>query len=131
MECLCNRFLEMVTDGHFDIDRVMNVGTSLNDLFHQEGENGLAQLIQCHRSYLLISFATKEFAHIMNCSAKYNHRFEGNEKLLIEIDWQFANSTETFTFALTKYHLQKWLPSYILEEKMVSEEEIDPQLQLF
>jgi hypothetical protein len=130
VECLRNQFLTMVTEDLFKIDRIKNVGCSLADVFQEDSDlSGMGRLVQCHHSYLLISKAVVTFAHTMDYPARYHYNFVDNERLLITINWGPGENQESFCFILAKYHLQKWLPDYILEEETISEEEEkDPQL---
>jgi hypothetical protein len=129
MECLRNQFLTMVTENYFNISKIKDVGSSLADIFQEEDNSGFAKILQNHRSYLLVSKTTMDFAHKMDRAAKFNHSLIGNEALGININWGHDTLTEEFYFLLQKYHLQRWLPDYILEEEETSEEEEkDPQL---
>jgi hypothetical protein len=123
IECLRNQFLIMVTENYFNVSKIKDVGSSLADIFQEEDNSGIAKLLQMHRSYLLVSKTTMDFAHKMDYPAKFNHNFTGNENLQIGIWWGNDQIAENFTFNLQKYHLQKWLPNYILEEEETSEEE--------
>ena len=128
IECLRNQFLTMVTEKFFNVEKIKNVGCSLADILQEEDNSGIGRILQNHCSYLLVSKATVDFAHRMDYAAKFSHNLIGREALGININWGHDILTEEFFFLLTKEHLQKWLPDYILEEENISEEEVDPQL---